>query len=183
MLQELPHMVQIPPLYFGDVDVAVKTGTTNDYRDTWIIGYTPNISVAAWAGNNDNSSMQKQTAGFIVAPLWNEFMKIAIAKYPASNFIDPTPIDPNVKPIIKGIWENPQGVHEILHWVNPSDPLGPVPNNPASDPQYILWEEPVQKWLSGATYENNNSGSVGLKIINPESGKTYIGTMEIFVLS
>jgi len=61
-------------LYFPGRDVAVKTGTTNDYRDAWIIGYTPTIAAGAWAGNNDNSPMKKKVAGFIVAPLWNDFM-------------------------------------------------------------------------------------------------------------
>lgn len=170
------------PLYFGDVDVAAKTGTTNDYRDTWIVGYTPNISVAAWAGNNDNRSILKnQTAGFVIAPMWNEFMQKAIAKYPSSSFIDPAPINPDSKPIIKGEWNNPLGVHEILHWVDPSNPLGPPPSSPARDPQYILWEEPLRKWLSGESTETEKVSNSSFKIINPEKGKTYLKSSEIFV--
>lgn len=170
------------PLYFGDIDVAAKTGTTNDYRDTWIIGYTPNISVVAWAGNNNNRSIVKSSgSGMVVAPMWNEFMQKAIAKYPASNFIDPAPIDSNIKPVLRGIWENPTGVHEILHWVNTSNPQGDSPSNPASDPQYILWEEPVQKWLQGATFEEKNKEASNFTIVNPESGKTYSSSGEIFV--
>lgn len=170
------------PLYFDGIDVAAKTGTTNDYRDTWIVGYTPNISVAAWAGNNDNSSMSKQVAGYIVAPMWNEFMKIAIEKYPASSFIDPEPIDPTIKPVLRGVWENPSGVHEILHWVHKDNPQGDYPSNPASDPQYLLWEEPVQKWLSGEGFEDEpDPGSVSLQIVNPEEGESYIETLEMFV--
>lgn len=169
------------PLYFPGIDVAAKTGTTNDYRDTWIVGYTPNISVVAWAGNNDNRSMSKQVAGFIVAPMWNEFMQKAIEKYPASSFIDPEPIDPDVKPVIRGVWENESGVHEILHWVKTSDPLGAYPSNPASDSQYILWEEPVQKWLNGQDFEEGSKSNASLKIVNPEQGEKYIETMEMFV--
>lgn len=169
------------PLYFGDIDVAAKTGTTNDYRDTWIVGYTPNLSVVAWAGNNDNRSMQKQTAGYIVAPMWNEFMQKAIAKYPASNFIDPEPIDSNLKPVLRGIWENPLGVHEILHWVKTSDPLGQEPSNPASDPQYILWEEPVQKWINGESFDKKSSTDSSFRIVNPEPNKEYLKDTEIFV--
>lgn len=169
------------PLYFGGVDVAAKTGTTNDFRDTWIVGYTPNISVAAWAGNNDNSSINKQVAGFVIAPMWNEFMQSAISKYPAPSFIDPQPIAEDIKPIIAGFWENPDGVHEILHYVRRSDPLGPYPSNPASDGQYILWEEPVQKWLNGQTFENESSSKVSVKIVNPEQGEKYIKTLEMYV--
>lgn len=169
------------PLYFGGLDVAAKTGTTNDYRDTWIVGYTPNISVAAWAGNNDNSSMSKQVAGYIVAPMWHEFMEKAIAKYPASSFPDPAPIDENLKPVLRGIWENPSGVHEILHWVKKDNPAGDYPSSPASDPQYILWEEPVQKWLNGISFDEEDAGSVSVKIVNPEDGESYIETLEMFV--
>jgi 1A family penicillin-binding protein len=169
------------PLYFGGIDVAAKTGTTNDTRDTWIVGYTPNISVAAWAGNNDNSSMTKTVAGFIVAPMWNEFMQKAIEKYPASSFIDPEPIQDNIKPVIRGIWENPSGVHEILHWVHKSDPLGGYPSNPASDPQYLLWEEPVQKWVNGLNFNEEDSSSVSLQITSPEEDKSYVETLEMVV--
>lgn len=178
----IPSYGSNSPLYFGGIDVAAKTGTTNDYRDTWIVGYTPNISVAAWAGNNDNRSILKnQTAGFVIAPMWNEFMQKAIAKYPASSFIDPESINPESKLVIKGIWENPLGVHEILHWVNPSDPLGPFPSNPARDSQYLLWEEPVQKWLSSDSFKTNNTSEISLKIVNPEKGKIYPKNSKIYV--
>src|SRR5690606_20919416 len=40
------------------VDAAVKTGTTDDYRDSWTLGYTPNIAVGVWVGNNDNQPME-----------------------------------------------------------------------------------------------------------------------------
>lgn len=154
-------------LYFPNNDVAVKTGTTNDYRDAWIVGYTPNVSVAAWAGNNDNSSMEKKVAGFIVAPMWNEFMKIVLEKLPHDNFNKPEKLDLNVKPIINGYWKGEEtkvvqdengeqkiivtgggnGIHSILHWVNKDDPLGPIPNNPGRDPQYEMWESSVRNWV------------------------------------
>jgi 1A family penicillin-binding protein len=92
-------------LNFPNNNVAVKTGTTNDYRDAWIVGYTPNISVAAWAGNNDNRSMEKRVAGFIVAPMWNEFMRFAISERDSESFNSPAPIDPNIKPILAGFWK------------------------------------------------------------------------------
>lgn len=156
--------------------VAAKTGTTNDYRDAWIIGYTPSISVGAWVGNNDNSPMEKKIAGFIVAPMWNAFMKVALATSTDEPFKKPDPISPTIKPVLRGIWQNggetftvdkttgklateftpPEAreeryvpnVHEILYWVNKSDPLGPVPTHPESDPQFALWEQGVQKWVA-----------------------------------
>lgn len=143
-------------LHFSEYDVAVKTGTTNDYRDAWIVGYTPNIAVGAWAGNNNNFPMEKKVAGFIIAPMWNEFMQFYFEKYPDSpEFVDPQPIDPEIKPVLRGSKPFPpqassslptQQPHSLLHWVQKEDPRGPIPINPSSDPQYAYWEYGVLLW-------------------------------------
>lgn len=68
--------------------VAVKTGTTDDSRDGWTIGYTPNVTVGVWVGNNDNTIMQSggaDTAG----PIWKAIMKTAIGTSSPS-FSEPT---------------------------------------------------------------------------------------------
>jgi 1A family penicillin-binding protein len=55
--------------------VSVKTGTTNDFRDNWTIGYTPSFLVAAWVGNDDNSQMSGLVSGITgAAPIWNDIM-------------------------------------------------------------------------------------------------------------
>jgi len=55
--------------------VSVKTGTTNDFRDNWTIGYTPSIVVATWVGNNDNTPMSGIVSGITgAAPIWNILM-------------------------------------------------------------------------------------------------------------
>ena len=164
-------------------DVAVKTGTTNDYRDAWIVGYTPNLSVGAWAGNNDNTEMEKKVAGFIIAPLWNEFMKKALALSPQEPFKKADITYPeNLKPILRGVWGGGESyfidrisgklatqytpsetreekvipnIHSILYWVNKEDPLGEKPQKPEDDSQFILWETPIKKW---ASYQNSTGG-------------------------
>jgi len=66
--------------------VAVKTGTTNDMRDNWTIGWTPQALVGVWVGNNDNSPMSYVASGFAGAsPIWRKVMLEAIAKYPGEN--------------------------------------------------------------------------------------------------
>ncbi len=161
------------PLHFEGKDVAAKTGTTNDYRDTWIIGYTPTLAVGAWAGNNNNHSMAHQVAGFIVSPMWREFMDFALTKRPDKKFTEPDPLPSDIKPVLRGIWYAQGSVgdgsstvdlggalgsaHDILQYVIKDDPRGPYPNNPASDPQYKYWEYPVTLWkqslipLAGST--------------------------------
>ncbi len=55
--------------------VSVKTGTTNDFRDNWTIGYTPSFLVAAWVGNDDNTPMSGLASGITgAAPIWNDIM-------------------------------------------------------------------------------------------------------------
>jgi len=59
---------------------AAKTGTTNDYRDNWTIGYTPHLVVTVWTGNTDNSPMAEGTSGLTgAAPIWHDFMTEAYA--------------------------------------------------------------------------------------------------------
>ena len=55
--------------------VSVKTGTTNDLRDNWTIGYTPDFVVASWVGNNDNTPMSNIASGITgAAPIWHDIM-------------------------------------------------------------------------------------------------------------
>ncbi|MEY2641184.1 MAG: hypothetical protein RL150_577 [Candidatus Parcubacteria bacterium] len=168
--------------------VAVKTGTTNDYRDAWIVGYTPTVSVASWAGNNNNESMEKKVAGFIVAPMWNEIMRKAIELYPANGFTPPAPMAEDTKPAIAGFWNTPSGVHSILHWVDRSNPLGGIPSNPSSDPQYQLWEAGVQAWVGGQgipgfgeDVDEDGNPRISFEITNPGNGDSFVGNTTIYV--
>ncbi|NTV44289.1 MAG: PBP1A family penicillin-binding protein [Candidatus Yonathbacteria bacterium] len=166
-------------LNFPERDVAVKTGTTNDYRDAWIIGYIPQLSVGAWAGNNDNSPMEKKVAGYIVAPMWNEFMQTVLATYSIESF-SPAPETPSdLPPILRGIWKGgvtytidtlsgglateytPKetreeravtGIHSILYWIDKDNPTQRRTNDPSSDPQFHLWEYPVRIWAAQNGY-------------------------------
>jgi len=75
-------------LTLGDRPVAAKTGTTNEYRDGWTIGYTPSLAAGVWAGNNDNTSMT--AAGYsVAAPIWNNFMRRALSGKSVENFEKP----------------------------------------------------------------------------------------------
>jgi 1A family penicillin-binding protein len=67
------------PFKFNDRPVAAKTGTTNEFRDGWAMGFTPSIAVGVWAGNNDNTSMKAGADGiFVAAPIWRAFMDEAL---------------------------------------------------------------------------------------------------------
>ena len=76
-------------MYFGDYQVAAKTGTTDNYKDAWIIGYTPSVVAGVWVGNNENTEMAKQPGIVLAGPIWREFMNTAIYKFPKQDFTLP----------------------------------------------------------------------------------------------
>jgi membrane peptidoglycan carboxypeptidase len=78
-------------MYFKDYQVAAKTGTTQDYRDGWIIGYTPSIVVGVWGGNSDNESMWKEPGVVVAGPIWRAVMDKILPKLPKENFVKPEP--------------------------------------------------------------------------------------------
>jgi penicillin-binding protein 1C len=72
-------------------EVAVKTGTTNDMRDNWTIGFTPENVVAVWVGNNDNTKMGGLVSGTTgAAPIWNRIMTKILENKPVKTFTKPS---------------------------------------------------------------------------------------------
>ena len=64
-------------------EVSVKTGTTNDKRDNWTVGYSPEIVVTVWVGNNDNTSMSAVASGVTGAsPIWNKIISFVLKDKP-----------------------------------------------------------------------------------------------------
>jgi 1A family penicillin-binding protein len=158
-------------LNFGSTDVAGKTGTTNNNKDAWMMGYTPNIVVGVWSGNNDNTPMKKGSA--ISGRLWREFMDFALTKVGRDSFTPPFINESlELKPILRGNWLGGESVlidsisgklateftpeetleeltvtevHNELHWIDRTNPTGPNPENPGGR-QYENWEYSVQNW-------------------------------------
>lgn len=148
-------------------DVAAKTGTSQDFRDAWTVGYTPSIVAGVWVGNNNNQPMVEGGAGVAAAgPLWNSFMRQYLADSPKEDFIAPDPV-PASKPVLRGkyIVDTGRGpeIHTILYWLAKDDPAGPSPSSPASDPQFANWEAAVTTWARSHLEELSPRGE-GIKI-------------------
>lgn len=172
------------PLQLGSRPVAAKTGTTQDYRDGWTMGYTPSLAAGVWVGNNDNSPMGKNAPGAnTAAPIWNAFMKEALDGTPIEQFVKPEP-QKNVRhgilrgelPEVKGKWDpNTQTlysldcpvaigetktvkeVHNVLFYVRKNNPQGPPPADAQNDPQFNRWEEAVEAWRVKHNEENKGN--------------------------
>jgi penicillin-binding protein 1A len=127
----------------GNTPVAGKTGTSQEYRDAWFIGFTPELTVGVWVGNDDNTPMGNVTGGEIPARIWSEFVDQALkrkaraattARAPANERVTPTgenirgraevidtaTLDVNGKPIsLFGIEPNrdPRALRALAHYL------------------------------------------------------------------
>ncbi len=148
--------------YFGDRQVAIKTGTTNNSRDAWILGYTPSISVGAWMGNNNNTPMAQQASARIIGPMWKGFMDWVLTKIPDEKFKEPEPIASSTKPFLRGVWQGPgDEVHSELYWVNRNDPAGAAPGNASKDPLFGHFEYGVRNISGGLPITSVNTNPTG----------------------
>lgn len=174
-------------LYFGDRDVAAKTGTTNDNRDAWLIGYTPKVAVGVWTGNNDNSPMKKGSS--ISGKPWRKYMDEVIKNYENTSFGEYSLPDnfASLPNMIRGDWYGGTTVyvdtvsgklateftpeetkiaiprpepHTILHWINKNDPT--VLSDSRNDAQYKNWEYSVDLFS-----RRNLSSIIGINIDIP----------------
>jgi len=195
------------PLKFENRPVAVKTGTTNEWRDGWTVGYTPALTVGVWAGNNDNSPMAQGADGvFVAAPIFRNFMDQALKNSNIESF-PKYEKEETGKPILDGTLEMNEKIkvceisddkyclatdacpestrkekkfftgHDTLWYVKKDDPRGDTPKNPEDDPQFKNWEKAAQKW---AQKEKDFSDSQAPKDDCEESDfKDYLPSVKI----
>lgn len=127
------------PINYHNRQVAGKTGTTNDFRDTWVIGYTPSYAVGLWAGNNDNRSVSS-VAGAVLSPVWRKYMDYVLTHDgKVESFDKPAPISPSAPNFINGNY-CADGAGTILRYIGGSGGSGGY-----SDPQYSLWDTPIKR--------------------------------------
>lgn len=162
--------------------VAAKTGTTNDFKDAWTMGYTPSLATGVWVGNTDGTIMNRNAESiYIAAPIWKEYMLAALKDTPIEIFPAPA-IDTTGKAMLDGsiptstyTIDTMSGklateftperfretktcgeYHTILAYVTKENPRGPVPSDPTNDPYYQPWEDAIQSWI---TKYNANLGT------------------------
>ena len=166
------------------IEIAAKTGTSQEFRDALTVGYTTNLVAGVWVGKNDNKPMRNGADGSVVAsPIWNRFMKEAIASGRKPGQFTKPEIKKGKKPMVNtGGFEYNQKlkvnkatgkiasdrtppelieerevktVHSELYYVKLDDILGDWPKNPKEDPQFENWEKPVLAWARSKGYITN----------------------------
>lgn len=130
---------------------AGKTGTTNDYRDAWFIGYTPRLAAGVWLGFDQPRTVNKGfTGGAVAAPLWERFMRTALAQQPAVYVAKPETVAAVRIDPASGLLAGPdcplQYEEYFVCGSEPTDycPLHGSPPAVTDDPAPTLTEEPEE---------------------------------------
>ncbi|MFA5947265.1 MAG: PBP1A family penicillin-binding protein [Patescibacteria group bacterium] len=153
--------------------VAAKTGTTNEYKDAWTMGYTPSLVAGVWVGNADGTKMKRADGSQIAAPIWNQYMKSALNGTPVEGF-PKADIPQTGKDVLDGkMTGTPVTIdtssgklateltpdrfrkevicgtyHDILHYVDKDHPTDPIPERPENDPNYKVWEANLLDYIT-----------------------------------
>lgn len=167
------HFGSHSALYIDGYKVAAKSGTTQEFRDGWTVGYTPKVVTGVWTGNNDNRPTRMGEGVYTAGPIWNAYMRKVLETMEREEFQSANEVENSDKMMLNGKYENKVelridketgllaeddcpdkytkkktflNAHSILYYVDKKDPLGPEPKKPQDDPQYKNWEEGVRKW-------------------------------------
>ena len=165
------------PLNIRGTQVAVKTGTTNNSRDVWIIGYSPNLVVLVWGGNSDGTVLESDASGFSLSVLFRDIFQKASSRYESSGSYFPKNTVPGQSgpDILFGTVDGTDP-HTILHFVQ-KETMGGLSGD-SDDPQYNNWEFGVSDWFekNKNSINKKNSGaatnlSEKFRILHPAAGK------------
>lgn len=146
-------------LVLSSRQAAVKTGTTDDLRDMWTIGYTPHFTVGVWVGNADNSSMGQVYSSTTAAPIWRDFMEYALSGVPAVAFSRPPGIIDAVVcavPVDSRTQRCPKLVKDIfINGTVPVDRTAASVQNVAPQPVRSVPQENLSQSVSGGQIDQD----------------------------
>ncbi|MFN3574736.1 MAG: transglycosylase domain-containing protein [Phenylobacterium sp.] len=117
-----------------DYDLAGKTGTTNDYRDAWFVGYTGGFVAAVWVGQDDNTPMRRVSGGGVPARIWKDFMSSALPRLNAQPIPGGTVEAPPAAPQADPIGDLLDGVGSMIGGDDPAPSPAPAPADPEPIP-------------------------------------------------
>lgn len=178
--------------------VAAKTGTSNDFRDAWALGYTPSIATGIWTGRNDNQPMKNLGDGIVIAaPIFQAYMNDVLSGTPVETFQSTTykaenealggdlettvtyaadSVTGDVIPEECLDTYNPDYItqkevseaHTILHYIDKSNPTGPPPTDPSKDPMYKTWEEAVRRYTNSTSVSSLPKSDCNMRSANQQ---------------
>lgn len=145
-------------------DVAGKTGTTNDAKDVWFDGYTPDLVTVAWVGYDKPRSLGRQYGATLALPIWLDFMRVALTKYPERQL----PMPEGIVSEAGGTWKGDTEYYYQGSIIGRHDASGTVDDETASEAGDA--SEPVAATSSIAS-PSNSSAPVASPVVKDNSGK------------
>ncbi len=181
---------------FGEVSVlnidrpaAVKTGTTQDFRDNWTVGYTPQLVAGVWVGNADSAPMSRISGVAGAGPIWHDFMQLALRNQPAMRFAQPPGLVQTEVCALSGLLPTSDCPHVKREWfiagtqpAQKDDWYRRVKVNPqgAATRVVLVLPAPLRNWaraqgwplLDGAA-ATTTIAAAPVAIVRPDAGTIY----------
>jgi hypothetical protein len=149
-----PNALELP----NERRVAAKTGTTNDYKDAWTVGFAPQLVTGVWVGNSDNTAMEDVPGSKGAAPIWNAFMSYALQDEPHM------------------AWERPSGITQMQ--VCATSGLLPTQWCPTRSEFFVSGTEPTTPdTIYQAVRINRETGRLATVFTPPELVEEKVFTM------
>lgn len=137
-----------PIAFPASTGVAAKTGTTQNFRDAWTVGYTNDVALGVWTGNNDNTPMEEGADGiYMAAPMWRSMMDRLLEKYP------PTPFNPYANEVLEAGEVTP-----------PSEVV-------SGEPKIVYYDKKTGKKISESKAKKKRQSEIEVRIV--DGGMTF----------
>ncbi len=176
-------------LYIPGRDVAVKTGTTDDKRDNWTMGYTPSYVVGVWVGNNDNSAMNQAISSGITgaSPIWYDIMTQVLKGKPNEPFQKPDDVTQvTIDSTFGGLPFGSQPTRQE-YFIKGTEPTASSPvyqnkdgktyyvikeNDPVSTDGQNRWQVGIDQWIKDNHSAADSQWYPPSDLVNPQNSPT-----------
>jgi 1A family penicillin-binding protein len=187
---------------FGETSVlrlsrpaAVKTGTTQDFRDNWTVGYTPQLVAGVWVGNANGAPMSRISGVAGAGPIWHDFMQIALREQPVMAFARPAGLVTIDVCALSGLLPTPDCPHVKREWfiegtqpARSDDWYRRVKVNPQGSAERVVLAlpAPLRNWaraqgwplMEGAVL-SAAVATAPIEIVRPDAGTIYKTAKEL----
>lgn len=180
-------------LNLSGVEYGVKTGTSRDFHDSWVVGYTPDYVVGVWIGNSENEPLQQVSGQSGAGSVWNEVMQyLSTTKYNHSSKFNPRHLERfqinnsdewGVSGDIVSEHRNLIDSNDIILSIHEGDTFAIEDNTsiPLRAKKSVLWKINGDDYAEGkeTTFHPTNTGNFAVSAYDPETNETEIVYIKI----
>jgi penicillin-binding protein 1C len=151
--------------------VAVKTGTSQAYRDNWTVGYTRDVTVGVWVGNFDRTELRNSSGVTGAGPIFHDVM-LAATKHASDSILDP-PTNVERAPVcaLSGLRPSIYCPAVETEWIANEAPVAFCSWHHSDS---IAWPDEYRAWAKPLHVKDAPAKAASLKVVNPPNGATYL---------